>query len=457
MISRRLIGLSLCSWNANGLLSKRNEFKLFVEKYSPDIILVQETKLRPMHNIRIANYTCYRNDRVADGHAAGGGTLILIKNSINHFNPQIPQLQYSEATIVTINPPNFIPLTIISIYIPPSSDNILFTLDIENLIQINSSCVIFGDYNATHNAWNCSNNSTRGNQLKNFTDTLDIEIAFPDTPTRFGHNSSNTLDLALINNFQYPYTILFIPELSSDHNPVILNFSFNSNIHKDNTRAVTTCWSKFSEYINNNIHISDFEKITNPDILENKINLFTEAVRSAFEHVSRPITNKNHAYTPQHIQNLIRQKNKARKTFQNTLNPIHKTNYNRLQKMIKKELKKFSDQTWKIKLEAMNTQDNTLWQYQNYFRKKRSDIPSLNNTAITDEQKAELLAETFQSNFTDNIRPANFNTNIDALVTKMLENFFSNPPSTPITPTDPIEIINYAKNLKNNKSPEVPI
>ncbi|GFX66489.1 probable RNA-directed DNA polymerase from transposon BS [Trichonephila clavipes] len=35
----------------------------------------------------------------------------------------------------------------------------------------------------------------------------------------------------------------------------------------------------------------------------------------------------------------------------------------------------------------------------------------------------------------------------------MLENFFSNPPSIPITPTDPIEIINYAKNLKNNKSP----
>ncbi|GFX84184.1 hypothetical protein TNCV_927951 [Trichonephila clavipes] len=56
------------------------------EKYSPDIILVQETKLRPTHNIRISNYTCYRKDRDAEGHAHGG-TLILIKNSINHFNP----------------------------------------------------------------------------------------------------------------------------------------------------------------------------------------------------------------------------------------------------------------------------------------------------------------------------------------------------------------------------------
>ncbi|GFS50525.1 hypothetical protein TNCV_3197201 [Trichonephila clavipes] len=92
----------------------------------------------------------------------------------------------------------------------------------------------------------------------------------------------------------------------------------------------------------------------------------------------------------------------------------------------------------------MNTQDNTIWQYQKFFRKKRSDIPSLNDAAITDEQKANLLAETFQSNFTDNIRPENFNTNIDTLVTNTLENFFSSPPSIPITPTDPDEIINYA-------------
>ncbi|GFY29796.1 probable RNA-directed DNA polymerase from transposon BS [Trichonephila clavipes] len=34
-----------------------------------------------------------------------------------------------------------------------------------------------------------------------------------------------------------------IPELSSDHNPVFLNFSLTSPIHQDNARAVTTCCS----------------------------------------------------------------------------------------------------------------------------------------------------------------------------------------------------------------------
>ncbi|GFV98392.1 hypothetical protein TNCV_623511 [Trichonephila clavipes] len=54
----------------------------------------------------------------------------------------------------------------------------------------------------------------------------------------------------------------------------------------------------------------------------------------------------------------------------------------------------------------MNTQDNTLWLYQKIFRKKRSDIPSLNGAAITDEQKANLLAATFQNNFTNNVVPS---------------------------------------------------
>ncbi|GFU02805.1 hypothetical protein TNCV_1893371 [Trichonephila clavipes] len=93
MISRSLIGLSLCSWNVNGLLDKIVEFKLFVEKYAAALILVQETKLRSTHNIRITNYTCYRHDRIAEGYAHGGA-LILMKNSINHFSNPIPQLQY---------------------------------------------------------------------------------------------------------------------------------------------------------------------------------------------------------------------------------------------------------------------------------------------------------------------------------------------------------------------------
>ncbi|GFX02462.1 hypothetical protein TNCV_3065271 [Trichonephila clavipes] len=51
-----------------------------LEKYAPDLILIQETHLRPKYNINIPNYICYRNDRDT-GERARGGTLILIRRN----------------------------------------------------------------------------------------------------------------------------------------------------------------------------------------------------------------------------------------------------------------------------------------------------------------------------------------------------------------------------------------
>ncbi|GFX63062.1 hypothetical protein TNCV_3161541 [Trichonephila clavipes] len=110
------------------------EFKIFVEKYAPDLILIQETHLRPKHNINIPNYICYRNDRDT-GERARGGTLILIRRNFPHYNLPTPPLQHIEATIVVLTPPNFNPISIASVYVPPKSDERLFTLDFEQLCK----------------------------------------------------------------------------------------------------------------------------------------------------------------------------------------------------------------------------------------------------------------------------------------------------------------------------------
>ncbi|GFT35288.1 probable RNA-directed DNA polymerase from transposon X-element [Trichonephila clavipes] len=332
MNRHQISGLSLCSWNANGLLSKISEFKIFIEKYDPDILLIQETRLRPTLNINISNYTCYRNDRISNGTTPTlGGTIIFIKKSIPHFSP-LPTLHHIEATTVTITPR--ISETFNNLYLySPRSDKNLFTVDIEALIQANSNCVIFDDFNATHSAWNCSKNSPRGIRLKDFTDDNNLEIAFPKSPTRYGYNSSNTLDFAIISNFNYPYNIVSINDLSSDHNPVMLNFNITTPIHKDNPRAITTCWSAFRKNLKNEIKLFDYAKINNESTLEEKVAKFADAVSSAHNLTSKPIKNTRHNYTPQHINYLITCKNRARKLYQQTLNPIHKTEANRLQKI----------------------------------------------------------------------------------------------------------------------------
>ncbi|GFX66542.1 probable RNA-directed DNA polymerase from transposon BS [Trichonephila clavipes] len=387
-----------------------------------------------------------------------GGTLILVKNSLKHYCLPTPPLRALEATNIILTPPKHDPISITCVYIPPSSDENLFTIDIEHFIQIASNCILFREFNATHNAWNCKNNTTRGRHLFNFANILNLNIAFPSTPTRFGHNSANTIDIALIKNFYYPFTINSIDDLSSDHNPVFLNFNFNLAEAPPNPRAVSTDWNAFKINLNKNLSLFDFHpnNINNNNDLEQKITEFTEAVIDTHSHASRPIETDRRNFTPHNINQLIKIKNYFRKRYHPTLNPIFKSHYNRAQSDLKKELKKYNDIIWQKRLEGLNTADNSLWRTQKFFKNKRPKIPPLNcvtGTAVTDQQKANLLATNIKNNFVENDREDDsYNQNYE-LINTTVNNFLSTPPNSFIEPALPDEIIHYIKHVNAKKAP----
>ncbi|GFT92041.1 putative RNA-directed DNA polymerase from transposon X-element [Trichonephila clavipes] len=215
----------------------------------------------------------------------------LIKKSINHYSLPTPSLQAIEAATFILTPIDHDPISIVCVYVPPNSDEFTFTIDNENLIRTSSNCVLFGDFNASHTAWNCKANSSRGARLLNFTNMLNLYIAYPDSPTRFGTNASNTLDLAIISNFYYAFTINSLHDLSSDHNPVLLNFTLKFNKDITNPRAVHTNWLLFSKYLNSKFSLLNFHpnSINSKADIDQKISDFTDTVRAAHSHASRPI------------------------------------------------------------------------------------------------------------------------------------------------------------------------
>ncbi|GFW43760.1 probable RNA-directed DNA polymerase from transposon X-element [Trichonephila clavipes] len=366
-------------------------------------------------------------------------------------------MQTIEATIVILTPFDHDPISIVSVYIPPNSDEYTFTIDIENLIQTSSNCVLFGDFNAPHTAWNCNTNSSRGVRLLDFTNLANLYIAYPDTPTRFGLNSANTLDIAIIRNFYYPYTINSLHELSSDHNPVMLNFTLKLNKDVTNPRAVHTNWPLFSNYLNTKLSLFNYHpnSINSNSDIDQKISEFTDTVRAAHSHASRPIETLRKSFTPHHIHKLIKQKNQFRNLYHRTLDPHYKTLYNRAQKNVKKELKNYTNENWTARLQALSTQDNSLWAVQKFFKNKRSDIPSLHcttGTAITDQQKANILAESILENFTENERHNNDFDEEDEIVNNTVKAFISHPPPTAET-AYPSEIISYIKSSNAKKAP----
>ncbi|GIX77129.1 putative RNA-directed DNA polymerase from transposon X-element [Caerostris extrusa] len=211
--------LKICYWNANGIYSKLADFKNFVHNHNPDVILLQETMLKPTQTIFIPNYNFFRNDDPQN--PVSGGTAILIKNNIFHHEVPTPSVKSIKTTIISVHFANIPPTTIASINVPcriTTSD-----LSLISLLSYPSTTVQFSPATSTL----IISNSYTGINLLNFSVRTGFEIIAPSTPTRYGLNFSSVGDLTILNNFHYTYDITSISELSSDHNPVLLNFNVN--------------------------------------------------------------------------------------------------------------------------------------------------------------------------------------------------------------------------------------
>lgn len=143
-------------WNADGLQTKRHEIEEFIVRYKLDVLLTQETFLKPSHTFNIPNYICYRRDRL---HGDKGGTAIFIHKSTQHSEMQHEIFTSLEANTIAINLSNNKILKITSVYQRPSKD---LLSDIQKLLNFPHPTIAAGDYNSKHPAWNSSMTNHRG-------------------------------------------------------------------------------------------------------------------------------------------------------------------------------------------------------------------------------------------------------------------------------------------------------
>ncbi|GFS80255.1 hypothetical protein TNCV_3447231 [Trichonephila clavipes] len=54
-------------------------------------------------------------------------------------------------------------------------------------------------------------------------ETTNTQMIAPTSPTRFSYNSASIIDFALTRNLPWPSQVESIAELSSDHNPIMIN------------------------------------------------------------------------------------------------------------------------------------------------------------------------------------------------------------------------------------------
>lgn len=217
-------GLKIQTLNVNSLVShrKRHELNEHLNTHRPDIILLQETRLKKRHCPKFKDYDLVRDP------TDESGTAILLRSTIQYRHKTNINIPNTDFTLVEI-PTNNGWMAVCSIYLRYNELTSEQMDDIFNSLSSYEAVIVAGDFNARHTAWRNYNINANGaclhNWLLNATDIFQISQFVSRLPSRLNSISYSHIDFFLITNNLINSTLMSNPLLNtidfeSDHKAV---------------------------------------------------------------------------------------------------------------------------------------------------------------------------------------------------------------------------------------------
>lgn len=443
--------IRLALWNANGLQYKNLEIENFLNVNNVDILLVSETHFTDRTYIKIPHYTAYHTEH-PDG-TAHGGSAILIRSSIKHYEQPEYKTDYLQATTIQVAQKLTTPINVSAIYCPPRHTHTKQLLQpfFETLGQ---AFIAGGDFNAKHTHWGSRLTTTKGRVLFKLITDNKYEVLSTRRPTYWPTDPNKIPDLLdfFITNGLSPNYMEVIPnyDLMSDHSAVIATIS-TSVIYRIPSPSLAnrkTDWNNFKDYIEQ--HLNRSIRLKTTEEIEVATNHFTTIVQEAgWNSTPQPTNIKiSSPNIPNEIMEIVKEKRRARARWQRTHSIEDKRRFNQLNNQLRQKLKTAKNETFKTYLQSINTHDNSIWNATKGIKQPKTHIPPIRNGNTwlrTDKEKAEAfadhLAEVFQPNSNE----------IDQDIEEELQSPLQM--SLPIRKITANEIEKEIKKMKNKKAP----
>ena len=245
--------------------NSRDELLQFLITHNIRVACLQETKLTPPSNpVLFKGYSVVRRDRPSgDG---GGGLAFLVREDTPYLpldtDPLFPNDPTTEHQGIYATIDN-IKLAIINLYIPPANscprDH---SPQLSHLFERDFGCdtLVVGDFNAHHEAWHSSTNSSRaaarGELIVEAAESSSLCLLNTAHPTRLPTNGpASSPDLSFC-SAHLALTALWQPatRLNSDHLPILINLHDTDSapsglpptLYSNYKKAD---WSGFEEYV----------------------------------------------------------------------------------------------------------------------------------------------------------------------------------------------------------------
>lgn len=445
--------LKILTWNANGLLKKIEELEVFLQKNNIDICLISETHLKKGPGPKIKGYSDYHAHHPSEN--ARGGSSLYIKECIKHSEDIVIELNSMQISSVLVKI-NHLDYHIGSCYFPPGYR--LVDDDLDRLFDLlGSNFIIGGDFNAKHTFWGSRCNSTKGRLLYKASMKRGVDFFSTGKPTYWPTDRNKIPDLVdffIAKGITKNLTkVEECYDLCSDHSAVTLQIGVNVAKKEGPLRLTSnkTNWDVFRKDCKENVVLN--VPLKTPLEIENEIDSFVEAIQGAAwkNTPCRNIATRNNKvkYQPE-IEDLIREKRRARKRWQQSRAPPDKTYLNHLCIKLKnmlQDLRNRENSTYLESLTADKSSNYSLWKALKSIKKPVMHSPPLRKAngewAKGDKEKADLFAEHLEETFKPFdgqplIEGPNDNTAFDNYKIKAVSLS---------------ELRNTIRNLKNNKAP----
>lgn len=210
-------------WNIRSYHARLPYLNQLIYDQSPSVICLQETHLRPDARLALGGFSqsIARNERVCGG---GGGVAVLVKSSVPHTLFQLSSSLEIAATQVYNTGK---PLTICSLYLPPSLPLPILQTELSSLlVQLPRPFLICTDANAHHPAWGSVNSDSRGTYIQQWLTENNLHLLNTSEPTYLRHNGTfSCIDLSIASDdiaLSISWQAHHDP-CTSDHFPLIMS------------------------------------------------------------------------------------------------------------------------------------------------------------------------------------------------------------------------------------------
>lgn len=403
-------GLKLAVWNANGLVQRKLEVQNFLIEHNIDIMLISETHFTSMSHLKIKGYTIY--DTKHPSGKSHGGTAILIRNRIKHYELQKYNEEHIQATSICLE--EWAGQCVISaVYCPPKHS--IKRHQFANYFKtLGDKFLAGGDYNAKHIQWGSRITSSKGKQLWECMQDEKLDHISTGHPTYWPterRKIPDLLDFCVTKGIARPLVMAeTCYDLSSDHSPVLI--TLNMQVLKlSPPRFLTnqhTNWTQFKSTLTRECSLNI--PLKTKDEIDSAVQSLTDVLKQA----ATDATPSSSVYIKldkpsQNIQQLLMIKRSIRRQWQLHRSPTLKSNLNKAIKNLKIALLKERDegiQHYLSELTATGATDYSLWKATRKLKRPTLACPPIRlpdgNWARSDADKADIFAQHLNKVFKPN-------------------------------------------------------